>query len=646
MADKTRRAAAPMLTLFGAVMPETVNEERRTVNVKWYTGARVDRFSFSKGHYMLELSMDPKHVDMSRLSGGTAPLLNAHNSWSLGNVIGVIEEAFVKDGVGFATVRFSKREDAEVIYQDVKDGIIRNISVGAGVSKLELVEEVEGRPSVYRATKWQPMELSFVPIGADPNAQSFSVENGEGDPLEELIKGGNENMEQEAMAVQSQTEPVAAPAAEAALTAEQMEQLTRTERERAAGIVSLCERHGMTAEFRDRCIESGAQLDAVRAEILDKLAAAAPSTVSVSVGAEDGDKRREAFTSALLNRAAPGKYALADNAKDYRGRSLMEMARQYLEDSGENVRGMSRRDIAKLAVCGRSEALGAYISSSDLPLILGNTIGRRLRDEYTEMAPTWQQFCSRATAPNFKEMTVVGLTDSTEFKDIPEHGEYERGSVGDNSESYKVNKSGVIIAFTWEMMIDDDLSALDRVPRRIAASAREKEAKTVYNILLNNPNMGDGKALFHADHGNLATTAAVPNESSLTAAVEAFYAQTSASGRAINVKPRFLVHGGKNLVTVKKMLSFDMLANTSGNINVFKGEFVPVVDTHITDKRWFLISDPAMIDTIEYAYLDGEEGLFTEMRNGFEVDGLEIKARMVFGAKAIDWRGMYKNAGE
>jgi hypothetical protein len=51
------------------------------------------------------------------------------------------------------------------------------------------------------------------------------------------------------------------------------------------------------------------------------------------------------------------------------------------------------------------------------------------------------------------------------------------------------------------------------------------------------------------------------------------------------------------------------------------------------------------VDTIEYAYLEGEEGIFTETRQGFEVDGVEIKVRHVFGAKAIDFRGMYKNAG-
>lgn len=34
-----------------------------------------------------------------------------------------------------------------------------------------------------------------------------------------------------------------------------------------------------------------------------------------------------------------------------------------------------------------------------------------------------------------------------------------------------------------------------------------------------------------------------------------------------------------------------------------------------------------------------------ETRSGFEVDGIEIKARHDFAAKAIDWRGLFRNAG-
>lgn len=647
---KTKKGLPPTLTFEGAFAPGTADEQSRTVQVKWYTGARVERYSWSEGRYMLELSMDPKHVDMKRLSSGTAPLLNAHNSWTLSDVIGVIENAEIKDGVGFANVRFSKRPDADLVFQDVKDGIIRNVSVGASISAIELLEDKEGSPKVYRATKWEPYELSFVPAGADPDAQSFGRENGEEDPLQELIKGGHtmaaeENKDQTVQSTAPAPVVQTAPAATAELTEQQKEELRQAERTRVSEILAICGKHKMTEEFKKKCVDSGASLDKVREQILNKLAEAAPTVTSVHVGEEQTDKRREAFQKALLNRADPAKYKADDNLAHFRGRSLVEMARQYMSDCGEKVDGLSPREVAELAVCGRTK-MGGMMTSSDMPLILGNTIDRRLAADYQELAPTWPQFCTRATAPDFKEMTVVSLSGAMTFKDVPEHGEYRHAKLGERGEKYAVSKSGVLIALTWEMMINDDLGAFNRIPRRIASGAREKEASTIYGILNGNPKMSDNKAIFHADHGNLATTAGIPDVNTLAAAVQAMFAQVDDDGKPIVVKPTYLIHGGSNLVNVKKLLWMDMSPSTVGDINIFKGEFTPVLDTHITDKKWFLVTDPSFCDTIEYAYLDGEEGIFTEQRNGFEIDGLEIKARMVFGAKALDYRGMYKNAGE
>jgi len=53
----------------------------------------------------------------------------------------------------------------------------------------------------------------------------------------------------------------------------------------------------------------------------------------------------------------------------------------------------------------------------------------------------------------------------------------------------------------------------------------------------------------------------------------------------------------------------------------------------------------SLIDTVEYAYLDGNEGVYTETQMGYEIDGVQIKARHDFAAKAIDFRGLYKNNG-
>ena len=154
-------------------MPESVDAERRTVELVWSTGAAVRRRDPWTGkRYDEVLSLEEAHVDLSRLNGG-APLLNTHGAWDLRDVIGVVERAWIaREGealVGRATVRFSDRADVEPIWRDVASGIVRNVSVGYAVRSYEITE-TDGQPPVWRAVDWQPLELSAVPIGADAAA--------------------------------------------------------------------------------------------------------------------------------------------------------------------------------------------------------------------------------------------------------------------------------------------------------------------------------------------------------------------------------------------------------------------------------------------------------------------------------------------
>lgn len=157
----------------------------RTAEVMWSSGAAVKRIDWFAGETFLEeLSLDPKHVRMDRLNSG-APLLNSHGTWSLSDVIGVVERAAIEGGSATATVRFSNRPEVDSIWRDVQDGIIRNVSVGYKVHKYEDVTDyAKAKPGertvkILRAVDWEPFELSAVPVGADPKAgfRSGSDEN-------------------------------------------------------------------------------------------------------------------------------------------------------------------------------------------------------------------------------------------------------------------------------------------------------------------------------------------------------------------------------------------------------------------------------------------------------------------------------------
>ena len=153
--------------------PETINVEERTVELVWSTGAQVERSSWSRGDYIEELSMVPEAVRLDRLNAG-APFLDTHESFSLRSQIGVVLRAWLNGNEGRALVKFSRREDVESIFQDVRDGIYRNVSVAYKVHKTERDET--GPVPVERAVDWEPYELSLVPIPADAGAQVRSDE--------------------------------------------------------------------------------------------------------------------------------------------------------------------------------------------------------------------------------------------------------------------------------------------------------------------------------------------------------------------------------------------------------------------------------------------------------------------------------------
>lgn len=150
-----------------------VNEDSRTVELTFTTGADVVRFDWETGRKFFErLSLDDKHIRMQRLNSG-APLLDSHSAYTLASQIGVVERASVDGKKGLATVRFPKAEDDEAadrIYRKVRDKIIRNVSVGYRVHKFEEVGQKNGIP-VRLATDWEPYEISMVPMGADSGAR-------------------------------------------------------------------------------------------------------------------------------------------------------------------------------------------------------------------------------------------------------------------------------------------------------------------------------------------------------------------------------------------------------------------------------------------------------------------------------------------
>ena len=365
----------------------------------------------------------------------------------------------------------------------------------------------------------------------------------------------------------------------------------------------------------------------------------------VEAGRQDEtDTYRAGMAQALLHRVNPSAHKLDDNAKQFRGFDLGDMARDAVERTGKSTRGMSRAEIA----------IQALQTTNDFPNILENVVTKSLRAGYAGAARTFVPYSRQATLPDFKQISRAQLGGAPNLKRVLEGAEYEHGTIGDGAEKYAVQKYGRIVAISWETIINDDLDALSRIPQAFGASAAELESDLVYTILTGNPNMADGVALFHATHGNVGTAAALKNALDPTLANplaemrKLMTLQKGLEGQYITVRPRYLIVPPSLEEAALKITSANFVASKGVDQNVFGPSMLAISEPRLeaaSSTAWFAAAEPSTIDTIEYAYLEGHEGVFTETKNGFEVDGVQIKCRHVFGAKAIDFRGLFKNAG-
>lgn len=617
--------------------PSTANEETRTVEITWSTGATVFRESFWDGPYYEELSMEPSHIRMDRLNGG-APFLNSHSARSLGDVIGVIESASVENGVGKAVVRFSSRDEVTPIWNDVRDGILRNVSVGYRVYSYEKVAEENSIPT-YRAVDWEPHEISLVAIPADAAAQVRSEPVAE--KVLEVPVRASDNPAQPGLSLETEvenTEVVVSPEPQGGIDEAQVRSAAiATERTRIADIKAAVRSAKLDDAFAEKLVADGVEIDAARAAIISELARKeekVTSQVNIETVTEQRDVMRSGITEALMHRISPAN-KLTDNGRRFRGLTLLELARECLEADGVSTRGMSKMELA-----GR-----ALHSTSDFPIITADVANKTLRNGYENAARTFQTWTRQATAPDFKEIRRVQLGEAPSLEKVLESGEFERGTVAEGQEKYRLYTYGKIIGVTRQLIINDDLSAFTRIPELFGRAAADLESDIVYGLLNANGNMADGNALFSTAHANLAGSGGAIALATLDAARKAMRKQKGLAGRFINVTPRYLVCGPDSETAAQQFLSSAYVAAQSSNINPFAGSLTIVVDPRITTGAWYLAADPAQVDTFEYAYLEGEGGVAIETRMGFEVDGMEIKVRHDFGAGVIDYRGLYKNAG-
>lgn len=672
----------PALSLRASFQPDTLDEEKRTVEVVWSTGAKVLRGFYDR--FWEELSLDPKHVRMDRLKSGRAPLLNSHTSYDLAGVLGVVESARIEKGQGVARVRFAKAEDdpeADKIFRKVKDGITPNISVGYRVHTFEKIESVEDKIPTYRAVDWEPYEISLVPMPADAgagvrSAQQPSLPLGElpGNPC--LFITREERKMPEQIKPETTTTPAVpseAPASlDAAREAKVREEAVRSERERSEGIRSAVRAAKLDDKFAEKLVVDGVALDAARKLVFDELAKRDESVrteqhIRVEITDDSRDKFvrgasawliEKAGATDLIRSAAKASPKLANvelDGGEFRGMSLMDLARESLERRGIKTRGMDRMALAKEALLGRA---GSYQTPGDFAVLFENVLGKILLGSYAVTPDTWTRFCGKTTVPDFRPSPRFRTGSLTVLDSLNDHGEFKTKSIPDGEKtSVDVATKGNIIGVSRKTIVNDDMSALTDLATKLGRAGKLTIEADVYALIALNsglgPTMSDAQPFFHSNRSNVNATGSAISTSGIDADRVVMAQQRDVgSNEYLDLRPAVLLVpvglGGQARVINSSQYDPDTVANKAQmKPNMVVGLFRDVVDTpRLSGTRRYLFADPLIAPAFVVAFLEGQgESPTIEMQEGWRNDGVEWKARLDFKAQAFDPKGAVTNAG-
>jgi hypothetical protein len=596
---------------------------------------------------------------------------------------------------------WSRRGNAQSIKQDVLDGHLTDMSVGAERLEETFVDTgkeavIDGRKFKGPArvvTRWRPFHGAVVTRGADErsvfalrayrNPESLCEEDMTASYRSHLESLGmpKEFSDEQALEwaaanvtrkVEAKPEPkVEITPIDAEVARKAAEDAIKTERQRVMDIRNTTRAAGLPDSFADGIIAEGKSKGEAAELALAELAKRSKThgPAITPVGSEHESFRKAALDglSLRIGRQFEGGEKPAPGAAEFRSLRFMDLAKKAVEFEGVSTRGLTDRDIiARAFSLGSNASLRAsdgqaYLTSGNFSNLLLDAQNKTLLKSFMDTPSTYQQWVRQAeSVPDFKNINRIRLGEIGNQPMVEENGDYKEMSLSDAKESYKVEKHGSIVSLTWEAMKNDDLSGFSRLVQLQGSAMRRTINRSVYDLLFSNPTLSDSVALFHSSsHGGNLDTLAL-SVANLNTGFSCMALQTGLDSNTIlGITPRYLIVPFNLAATAEQILGSyadpgagGSAAGNSNTLNIYGPQgprrltliVEPLLDGNDTT-AYYLAADHNVVDTIEMADLQGEETPVFEQDTAFIQDAVKFKIRQTWGVKAIDYRGLYKSTG-
>jgi hypothetical protein len=438
---------------------------------------------------------------------------------------------------------------------------------------------------------------------------------------------------------------------------------TAVERARCIDIRTAVRSAQLGDDVADELIKNGTAIDQARGVILEKLVAKQRGTrtdnaLAIVPGEDARDKWVRGASNWLIVRSGMadmvGKHTgqkVSDfEPGEFRGMTLLDLGRDFLQRHNVTFRGLDRERQAGLALSYRS----SYQTTSDFQVLLENTLHTILRAAYAITPDTWSRWCGVASSSDFRPQNWYRLGALSVLDSLTEHSEFKNKSIPDAEKAtYQLGTKGNIIAITRQTIVNDDVGFVTRLTDMFGRAGKLTIESAVYAKLLLNSGLGptqaDNQPLFHSNRSNVGSSVAI-SVASIDADRAVMARQKDPNNQEfIDLRPAVLLCatelGGTARVINDAQYDPDT-ANKLQRPNMVRGLFKDVVDTpRLSGNRRYMFADPAFAPVFLVSFLEGMREPVLETQDGWRMDGVEMKARLDFGVDVVDYRGAVTNAG-
>lgn len=329
--------------------------------------------------------------------------------------------------------------------------------------------------------------------------------------------------------------------------------------------------------------------------------------------------------------------------------------------NGKDIRSHDLRGLMREGFSQHLANADFNYSTVNVPDLLSNVANKfaaQVFEADDEVLNNWRAVAAVRPVRDYKTNTLVTLGLNQGMRELAPGGEIQHTTPLETAYTIRAKTRASMLSINHEILKNDDIGEMARLPREFAINALGDLAKGVWSMFMANPNN-----FFHTDNANLyENSAAALSIDSFGVVRNLLRKQTRPNGEPLNLSPRYLIVPPELWGIAKQLQSSTTIAigvgsnaKLTGVNNPWADTFTPIESEYLSngaitnnsDKAWYVVTDPNRLASVIVGFMDGRQTPTIETADAdFHTLGIQMRCVFDWGVAKGEYRAVAKSKGE